>query len=32
MSIHSKVDEIKDQVRIERHGAHSHIRGKLPQF
>ena len=26
--IHAKVQEVKDQTRIERIGAHSHIRGK----
>lgn len=28
--IGSKVQEVKDLTRIERIGAHSHIRGKLP--
>ena len=27
--IHSKVQEVKDLTRIERIGAHSHIRGKF---
>lgn len=30
--IHAKVQEVKDQTRIERIGAHSHIRGNCPSL